>query len=440
MSKKLNRRDFLKVAGGAAAGAALISSPLPKTFAAPAVIQSKTKLTLAHAWDLVFLERQNEFDQIFMEKYPEIEIETINNTWADHNNIIPTWAASNELPDIIYVHGSRAFPFASEGITIDIDDQAKGDEAFNVNGIFEEALNLYKYEGRLYALPYDHGPVLLGYNKDLFDAEGVDYPTEEWTMDDFFEAAMALGGKPMQWGYGGYYNHVLNLSNESLPANIGPWGGKPWAEDESSVDFTSDEVYEALKFWYDMMHVHKVATNQSEASSFPAGVWLSGAAGMFALASWGTPQMSEFANFNWDVAPWPAGPAGKKTGSFGSGYGITRNSEAVDAAWLYLSEYLSKDGMEFMWGTTGRGSPAREEAYQSWIDSENAPESAAYYLDALSNYAVTGSPYQTKGAAEALDILARNRDLLQTGDVTIEEGIELIMEEVNPVLEAAMEE
>jgi multiple sugar transport system substrate-binding protein len=38
----------------------------------------------------------------------------------------------------------------------------------------------------------DYNPLLLWYNKDVFDANGVDYPTDEWTWDDLIEAARQL--------------------------------------------------------------------------------------------------------------------------------------------------------------------------------------------------------------------------------------------------------
>ena len=43
---------------------------------------------------------------------------------------MPAWAAAGTLPDIIYVHGSRATPWAHEGIIIDIHDIVTADEEF----------------------------------------------------------------------------------------------------------------------------------------------------------------------------------------------------------------------------------------------------------------------------------------------------------------------
>jgi len=158
---------------------------------------------------------------------------------------------------------------------------------------------------------------------------------------------------------------------------------------------------------------------------------------MFGLASWGTPTLIQNAKFKWDVAPWPKGPKAQITGSFGSGYGITRDSKHADVAWSYLHDYLSKDGMEFMWGKSGRGSPARKEAYDSWLTSAGAPEHAKYYKDALENYAVTGHPYQTLAGGEILDIFNRNTDLIQTGDMKVEDAIAAMIKDGTPVLQDA---
>ena len=417
MSKKrLSRRDFLNMSVGAAAAGALAAcgaQPTPETVVETVVVEKEVEkivevtgeapaaevyvLTLGQTWDIAFRGHQEEFDNNFMANHPEIVLKRVYNTWGEHNQIIPTWAAAGTLPDIVYTHGSRALPWGSEGINADITAFAEGDAEFNVDGIFEEALNLYKVDGKITAIPYDHGPVILGYNKDLFDEAGMDYPDDTWTMDDMLEAAIALT-KPNQYGYAGYYNGIVNLGNELGIALVGPFGGKVFNDDESELLIDSDESIAGLNWFADLIHEHKVAPTPAEAGAIPAGAWVSGQAAMFGLASWGTPQLSEFATFGWDVAPWPEGPAGRKTGSFGSGFGITRDSQNPDAAWSYLREYLSADGMAFMWGASGRGSPAREEAYQSWMDSEPAPDNAKYYLDALKNYAETGHPYKSLNA------------------------------------------
>jgi multiple sugar transport system substrate-binding protein len=253
-------------------------------------------------------------------------------------------------------------------------------------------------------------------------------------MDDFREAAIALSIPDQRWGFSGYYG-TIGLGNEPGVAHLGPWGGRTFNDDETALLIDSDEAREALNFWFSMMHEDHAIPNETERGSFTAGIYLSGQVGMFGLATWGTPELTDFATFEWDVAPWPTGPAGRSTGSFGSGFGATRDSQNPDAAWRYLSAYLSVEGMEFMWGSSGRGSPAREAAYQSYLDSETAPDHAEYYLDALANYATTGRPYASVTGPQVMDVVNQNNTLLHTGEITVDQFISNVMEQTASIFE-----
>jgi multiple sugar transport system substrate-binding protein len=394
-------------------------------------------LTFGHHWDAAFRPQQDAFDQEWLANHPDTKIEITYNTWSEHNQIVPTWAAAGTLPDVLYVHGRYSRPWNFEGILVSTQDFIDGDADFNVSDIWDEALRLYRLNDQQFSIPYDHGPIIMGYNKDLFDAAGLDYPAEDWTWDQFLELATKLTSGDSQWGYAGYYNDVVALGNEQGIAIVGPWGGEVIDEAETKILLDSPESLAALQWHADLIHKHKVAPLPAQAQAIPAGPRITGQAAMFALASWGTPELVANATFNWDVAPWPAGPAGSKTGAFGSGFGISRDSKHADKAWLYLRDYLSKEGMEFMWGSSGRGSPARKSAYDSWLNSEGAPEHASFYLDALDSYAVTGRPYLTLAGGEILDVFNRHTQLVQSGDMTVEDAVAGIIAEGTPVLEEA---
>ncbi len=462
--KRVSRRDFLKraaLAGGAAVVAGCSPQVIEKTVEVEKIVKETVAvevekevikeatvvvqapgsemvvLTAAHAWEAAFEAHQETFDNMFMEENPNIFIKRVNSGWSDHNQIVPTWAAANELPDIIYVHGSRAFPWNKEGIMIPIDNYLTVDTAFDVQGVWEEALKLYQYDAKQFEIPYDHGPVILGYNKDLFDAGGVDYPTEDWTWDDFLVAAKKLTIPNKQFGYSGYYGSAFGLGNEIGIALVGPWGGSIFTDDESKLLVDEEKAITALKWHADLILKEKVAPNPAESNAFPAGIWVAGVAAMFGLATWGVPQMHEFGDFNYDVAPWPKGPEGRKTGSFGSGYGITKDSKNPDQAWTYLSAYLNEAGMEYMWGNSGRGSPARKSAYDAYLKSEIVPPNAKYFGDALDTYAETGHPYHTTASGQVSDIFGKYTGLVSSGEMSVEECVQNIIAEANPLLAAA---
>ena len=430
-TEKLSRRDFLKLTAATSTGAALAGlGPLSSIAAA----QDQVELTFGRHWEAAFRPRQAEYDEGFMERHPDIKIGITYNEWADHNNVVPAWAAAGTLPDIIYVHGSRATPWAHLGIIIDIHDIVTADEEFNVDGMWEESVRLYRVNGRIHALPYDHGPIILGYNKDLFDAAGMDYPGEDWTMEDMAAAAIELTDPDMGvWGWDGR----LDLGNGGGGFFTGAWGGIHMNEDETEMTMDTPEVRAALNHWYNLTHVENAGASGTEIEAFPnSQPFRAGVAAMGHIATWSTPSMRAQANFEWDVAPTPMGADGSRyTGAFGSGYGITPTSDKPDVAWRYLREYLSLDGMIFMWSLSGRGSPARPEGLEVWLNSDPAPPSGRYFLEAMFDYAVTGPPFQSLAAAQVSQILSREADLLRLGETTVDEAIAAITNEGNAALD-----
>jgi multiple sugar transport system substrate-binding protein len=427
--QSLSRRDFLKAAA-AAGSSALAAGVLPQVVLA----QDTITLTFGHHWEAAFRPVQEEFDNAFMERHPEINFEVTYNTWADHNTVVPVWAAAGTLPDIIYVHGSRVAPWTAEGIISPIEELVEADTEFNVEGIWEEALRLYRVDGLLHGIPYDHGPLILGYNKDMFDAAGMDYPDETWTMETLQEAALALSDpENLIWGFSG---ELPDLGNGGSGASLRPWGAVLMNEEETQLLLDSPEAKTALEFWYNLTHDLHGAPSATEAEGFGDNPWQNGRTAMAVVPSWETPSLMQFASFAWDVAPWPEGPAGRSTGAFGSGFSITTASQQREAAWTYLSEYLSTEGMIQMWGVTGRGSPARKDALDSWLTSPAAPEHGQYYIDALENYAVTDPPFLTSAAAQVLDIVGREATLLRLGEKSVDDVIATIMGEAQPILDA----
>ena len=80
------------------------------------------------------------------------------------------------------------------------------DPAF-LEGIYPGPLATYKRPDGYYGLPRDFQTIVLFYNKDLFDAAGVAYPTDDWTLQDLRDAAQKLtvdkdgDGVNDQWGF-----------------------------------------------------------------------------------------------------------------------------------------------------------------------------------------------------------------------------------------------
>lgn len=93
-----------------------------------------------------------------------------------------------------------------------------------------QALDIYKYQDKTWALPWYNAPIPLMYNKALFKKAGLDPEKPPATMDELITAAAALrkvGVTP--WGYGvknltgiGNYSGMFNTQNLDDPRELLP--------------------------------------------------------------------------------------------------------------------------------------------------------------------------------------------------------------------------
>ena len=94
-------------------------------------------------------------------------------------------------PDITYQYGTSMAAIATAPGVMDLTDRVQ-DPAFNWDDFSEGARAAATVDGQVYGLPALIDNLAIVYNKDLFEAAGVDEPTADWTWDDFRAAAKAL--------------------------------------------------------------------------------------------------------------------------------------------------------------------------------------------------------------------------------------------------------
>ena len=120
--------------------------------------------------------------------------------------------ASGTAPDIVV--GGDIHILSQYKYLVPLDELIKRDNAdVDVDDFMPEIMDLLKKDGKTYYLPNFFNTSLLYYNKDLFDIYNanpsnanakLDYPQNDWTYDDFMNAAKKLtvksGGEYSQWG------------------------------------------------------------------------------------------------------------------------------------------------------------------------------------------------------------------------------------------------
>jgi multiple sugar transport system substrate-binding protein len=110
--------------------------------------------------------------------------------------------ASGKYPNISYAFGSWASEIESSGLTQDITDKVS-DPDVKWDEFSEAARQTVQPTGqKTIGFPALVDNISLIYNKTVFDAAGVSYPTEDWSWDDFRAAAKQLTDPATQtYGY-----------------------------------------------------------------------------------------------------------------------------------------------------------------------------------------------------------------------------------------------
>ncbi|GIW01595.1 sugar ABC transporter substrate-binding protein [Roseiflexus sp.] len=393
----------------------------------------RVEISVAHAWDAVFFERQKQFDTLFMQRHPNIVVKAENTPFGEYRQKYVAQAAGNALPDIMYCQFSWAQEFIKNGLFRPLDDYIAKEKDFNLQDFTPQSLVSYQRDGKLWGIPYDEGPANLYYNKDIFDAAGIPYPDETWDLEKLKEVALKLtqGEGPNKiFGLG-----ELPSLGDSLvaPPYLMPFGAQYLREPkEDECLINQPEAVAALEWWQELRDKGAVPSPADlQNVAWPAFQF--GKIAMTMQGSWATPPIRAGAKFNWDIAMWPKGPKAHVTFSAGSAYMITRDSKNPDAAWIYLNEYLSTAGQSYMWGITGRGSPARLSAWPSYLNSKFAPPGAKYVEQAMRTIASHDIIDQPTGP-QVTQAAGPIWDLVVAGQLSVKEACDQVFAAVDPII------
>lgn len=112
----------------------------------------------------------------------------LENIVGDYTTKLVTQVSAGTAPDLIWVSDIQVRQLASKGVLTDLSEYYDIVD-MNTDDIYESMLSTGMYEGKQYMIPRDYNHIVTYYNKALFDKEGVPYPTDGWTWEEFVETA-----------------------------------------------------------------------------------------------------------------------------------------------------------------------------------------------------------------------------------------------------------
>jgi multiple sugar transport system substrate-binding protein len=348
----------------------------------------------------------------FMAANPDIKVNV--NLVPEYDTTIQAAFASGDSPNVFYVDSSKLPDWAEAGVL------ASGEGMIeNVDDHYESLLAAFTYDGTVYCPPKDFSIMALQYNKDMFDAAGLDYPTADWTWDDLRAAAEQLTGETEDG------QKVLGLVT---PPNFERWlpflyqaGGSVLNEDETEVTLDSDQAREALDFYVGMATDGIAGPPTMVDAGWGGEAFGQGRVAMAMEGNWVISYLlTQFPDLNWGVTVLPKHPdSGQATMVFTVCYGVASDNDNPDESWKLVNFLTGPEGSMLV-AEKGFGviPPARSAA-DAWLQAIG-PDYGQGFLD--------GADYAHKwqfpvGFQDVFDTFNADLQLAFEGQSTVDDVI-----------------
>jgi multiple sugar transport system substrate-binding protein len=274
------------------------------------------------------------------------------------------------------------------------------------------------WEDNIYALPFRSDIWILYYNKAIFDAAGLDYPSNDMTWEEFDALARQLtSGSGADKIYGAHF-HVWRSAVQLGTVQA----GDPIINDDYSFMTPMYDMVTAMQDDGIIMDYGELRTGNIHYS----GPFKNGQVAMLPMGSWFIGSLIQAQNdgefeFGWGIAAYPH-PEGVEAGTTAgtlTSLAINSNSTQQDAAWDFLQFYTGPEGAQILAEST---LPAvrTPEVLEIFVQTEGVPEGAA---DALQTSTVRLELPMNPLVASVEQILNEEHELIMTRSNSVEEGI-----------------
>ena len=317
-----------------------------------------------------------------------IDVQVEVKEWDSYWTLLEAGASGGDMPDVFWMHANNSQIYMNNDMLLKLDDYIDKSDKIDMDKYLPQVTALYTYDGSYYAIPKDYDTIALWYNKTMFDKEGLEYPNENWTWDDLYDAAVKLTDKDAK-----KYGYALNVTNDqdSYWNMIYSKGGYVLSDDHKSSGYDDPKTLEAMDF------VGKLLTDVCPPASVMAEtptdvLFQSGTVAMITQGSWMVPafKQNEYTAENCDVAMIPYD---KETGvrasiCNGLGWAAAAGTKRADDCWK-LIEWLGSEEMQIKQAELGVTMSAYEGTSDAWASNTDLFNLAAH-LDMAEESKVDG--------------------------------------------------
>lgn len=368
----------------------------------------------------------------FESENPNIKIEASIVPWGQYWQKLQTTTVAGTAPDIFWMNVPNFPKYSDNNLLMNLSDYFN-DSNVDISKYPSALIEKYSKDGDVYAVPEQYDTIALVYNKKMFDAAGLEYPTADWTWNDMLNAAQKL---TIDTPEGKQYGFLSQYENQSGYYNFMVMnGGKIISEDRTKSGFDDPKSIEALQFLVDLIYKYNVAPDgkQMVELNSPMDIFTSGRAAMTTVGSWYVPILNGALGEDIDFAPLPKSPNTneRKTIIHGLSWAGYANTKYPEETWKFINYLISPEFNKSL-ATSAITIPSYEGMAQDWVDS------VPYYnlqtfIDAV-NYSW---PYPvSKKTSEWMSIEMSELKDAYLGNKTVTEAMNTIAEKMNAILDS----
>lgn len=382
---------------------------------------------------------QKKMYEEMLEKYkqthPNVSGEVLLIPFNDYQQKMAISLAASEAPDIAWLSDVMIPQFLETNQLTDI-SSLKDDKDYDFNDINASSFDLVKKDGKYYGVAFSTPPVMLYYNKTLFQEKGLQTPIElykegKWNYDEFLKDAKAMTNKekgiygvkliPSDWK--NWYINTVDL--------VWGFGGDVFSPDGKKFTFNSEAGEKALQMYMDMMYKDAVHPKPGDQITFE-----SGKLGMYVNTLSYMSTAKDIKDFEWNISPLPVGPKSSATRTGFAAYTMFKNDNDPKAAEkMELFKFLTNK--ENMGITAQYFVPSRKSVLESDSFKKLYPENVQENFDAtvLERLASTKVAITPANFAKINPEVQVYYDLLYTQSISVKDALKKMEETVAPLMD-----
>lgn len=361
----------------------------------------------------------------FQAQNPDVPVKLIHIP-DEYPHKVRLMAASRTMPDVMFMENQTLPGFANRGVLRDLSAFLEQDKELKATDFYPPVLKALSWQGKLYGIPRDLSNLVIYYNRTMFDAAGVQYPTSSWTYEDMVQKAQKLTQGETQFGIG--------FAPQPLY-----WLPYLWSDGGDVMDpamtrctLKDPSSLAALHRYLDLRTKYHVAPTEAQVGNARMSqLFAQGKLGMLVGGRWSVPGFRKKITFDWDVAPFPRGKAGSVVDADASGWAMSQGCKQPEKAWRLIRFLASKKSIS-AFTESGLIVPSRPDVANSpAFKGSGAPEHSEVFLDVIK----TARPTLTPPAYDEIQYeLIDSLPAAWNGEESLEKTLDPVVKRIDALL------